>query len=89
MIFTIDLTTVHSHYALHEHLKEVFSLPDWYGRNMDALWDMLHCAFDESVTIRVKGLDHVHGDLGDTVGRLRRVLSDLSDEDGVVISYLP
>lgn len=47
MTFTIDLTTVHSYYDLHEHLKEVFSFPDWYGRNMDALWDMLHCAFDE------------------------------------------
>lgn len=30
MTFTIDLTTVHSSLGLHEHLKEVFSLPDYY-----------------------------------------------------------
>lgn len=88
MIFTIDLTTVHSYYGLHEHLKEVFSLPDWYGRNMDALWDMLHCAFVEPTVIRVKGVNSVRKDLKDVVGRLQLVLSDLQDEDGVIISYL-
>lgn len=90
MTFTIDLTTVHSYFALHEHLKEVFSLPEWYGRNMDALWDMLHCAFDEdeTVTIEVKGLDSVRKDLRDVVRRLQLVLSELEKEDGVIISYL-
>ena len=27
--------------ALHDHLAEVFDFPDWYGRNLDAFWDML------------------------------------------------
>lgn len=88
MTFTIDLTTVHSYYGLHEHLKEVFSFPDWYGRNMDALWDLLHCSFDEPTTIEVKGIDSVRKDLKDVVGRLQLVLTDLRDEDGVTISYL-
>ena len=88
MIFTIDLTTVHSSLGLHEHLKEVFSLPDWYGRNMDALWDMLHCAFDEPTIIEVRGVNSVRKDLKDVVQRLRLVLSYLEEEDGVLISYL-
>jgi len=87
-IFTIDLTTVHSYYGLHEHLKEVFSFPDWYGRNMDALWDLLHCSFDEPTVIEVKGIDSVRKDLKDVVGRLRLVLEDLNKEDGVTIHYL-
>lgn len=86
--FTIDLTTVHSYYGLHEHLKEVFSLPDWYGRNMDALWDLLHCSFDEPAVIEVKGIDGVRKDLKDVVDRLRLVLEDLNKEDGVMIDYL-
>lgn len=86
--FTIDLTTVHSYYGLHEHMKEVFSLPDWYGRNMDALWDLLHCSFDEPTAIEVKGIDGVRKDLKDVVGRLRLVLEDLNKEDGVMIDYL-
>lgn len=88
MTFTIDLTTVDSCHDLHEHLKEIFSLPDWYGRNMDALWDMLHCSFYEPAVIEVKGIDRVSKDLKDAVGRLQLVLSDLRDEDGVIISYL-
>jgi len=27
--------------ALHDHLAEAFSFPQWYGRNLDALWDLL------------------------------------------------
>ena len=88
MIFTIDLTTVHSSLGLHEHLKEVFSLPDYYGKNMDALWDMLHCAFDEPTTIEVRGIDGIRKDLKGIVGRLQLVLEDLNKEDGVTIVYL-
>jgi RNAse (barnase) inhibitor barstar len=88
MTFTIDLTTVHSYYGLHEHLKEVFSLPDGYGRNMDALWDMLHCGFEEPPTIEVKGVNEVPKDLRDVVQRLQLVLSYLKEEDEATIIYL-
>lgn len=27
--------------AAHDHLAEVLALPAWYGRNLDALWDLL------------------------------------------------
>ena len=88
MTFTIDLTKVHSYFGLHEHLKEVFSLPDWYGRNMDALWDMLHCGFEEPPIIEVKGANKVRKDLQDVVQRLQLVLSYLEEEDGATILYL-
>ena len=90
MIFTIDLTTVHSYYDLHEHLKNVLPFPNWYGRNMDVLWDLLHCSFDdnEEVVIEVKGIDSVREDLRTVVGRLQLVLADLHDKDGINISYL-
>ena len=88
MTFTIDLATVHSYYGLHEHLKEVFSLPDGYGRNLDALWDMLHCAFDEPVVIEIKGSNSVREDLKDVVQRLMNLLTELERRDGVTISYL-
>ena len=55
---------------------------------MDALWDMLHCAFYEPTIIEVKGIDSVRKDLKEVVGRLQLILSYLRDEDGVIISYL-
>lgn len=33
--------------ALFEHLEEAFSLPDYFGNNLDALWDVLNERDDE------------------------------------------
>jgi ribonuclease inhibitor len=30
------------HQALHQQLKKRLLLPDYYGENLDALWDCLH-----------------------------------------------
>lgn len=54
---------------------------------MDALWDMLHCAFDEPVTIEVKGANSVRKDLKDVVQRMLNLLAELERRDGVLISY--
>lgn len=27
--------------AAHEHIAEMMGFPQWYGNNLDALWDML------------------------------------------------
>ena len=86
--YTIDLTNVRSRYELHEHLMEVFPLPSYYGRNMDALWDCLHCWFDGPTTIEVKGADGVPQDMAESVRRLGTVLACLQERDGVTITYL-
>lgn len=49
---------------------------------------MLHCAFDEPVTIEVKGVNSVRKDLKDVVQRLLNLLAELERRDGVLISYL-
>ena len=33
---TLDFSGIKSYWDLHEYLKEVFELPDYYGHNMDA-----------------------------------------------------
>ena len=42
----LDFTGIKSYWELHEYFKEVFRLPDYYGHNMDALWDCLYCCYD-------------------------------------------
>ena len=37
----IDCTNATSKEALHQYLKEVLHLPDYYGGNLDALFDCL------------------------------------------------
>lgn len=39
--YTIDLSTVQDKDALHDKLAQSLPLPDYYGRNLDALYDCL------------------------------------------------
>lgn len=41
MIYTIDLTGVSNKEELHDALQETLPLPEYYGRNLDALYDVL------------------------------------------------
>ena len=41
MEYTIDAEKLNDREAAHEYLAEVFSLPDYYGKNLDALYDCL------------------------------------------------
>ena len=51
--FILDFSGIKSLRALHQYFKEVFNLPDYYGHNMDALWDCLCCCYEGSTTIEV------------------------------------
>ena len=41
MEYTIDALKVNERKEAHEYLKEVFSFPEYYGKNLDALFDCL------------------------------------------------
>lgn len=39
--YIIDLTGVRSRKKLHNRIEEGLPVPEWYGRNLDALYDIL------------------------------------------------
>ena len=41
MEYTNDALKVNERKEAHEYLKEVFSFPEYYGKNLDALFDCL------------------------------------------------
>ena len=49
-VVILDGTTAPSKEALHQHLARELNFPDWYGGNLDALFDCL-TAVSEKVTI--------------------------------------
>ena len=41
MEYTIDCSATHDAKALHRALAQSLAFPDWYGHNLDALYDCL------------------------------------------------
>ena len=45
---------------MHDQLKEAFAFPEWYGRNLDALYDLL-CDINCPTTIRLHHSELLEG----------------------------
>lgn len=57
MEYTIDLKNAKTLWTLHEAIKSGFMLPDYYGMNMDALWDCLTGDIEIPSTIYIKSFN--------------------------------
>ncbi|MBR7046689.1 MAG: barstar family protein [Lachnospiraceae bacterium] len=73
-IFTIDLSGVSDRKGLHDRIQEVLPLPEYYGRNLDALYDAL-TEFGSGWDVRFTGCGLIRESLPaymDALGRLCR-----------------
>lgn len=51
MEYTLDADKMNDKKTAHEHMKEVFEFPDYYGMNLDALNDCLSAMNIETINI--------------------------------------
>ncbi|MBO2527091.1 MAG: ribonuclease barnase inhibitor barstar [Clostridiales bacterium] len=76
----LDASNVTNRSDLHDLFAQTLSLPEWYGRNLDALHDCL-TAQSEDVCIAAAE-DELIGTLGERyVGQLLRLLRDSAEEN--------
>lgn len=80
---TLDFTGIKTYWELHEYFRDVFQLPDYYGHNMDALWDCLYCCYDHSTTIILKEISALPRELSPEIDKILELFNDLAREDGV------
>ncbi|WP_419012132.1 barstar family protein [Dysosmobacter sp.] len=73
----LDIAGINSLWTLHEYFKKVFKLPDYYGHNMDALWDCLHCPFEFPTTIVLKNIEEIPAEMKEAVDTMLSVFRDL------------
>ena len=61
----LDFTGCRYWSEIHEILKERFGLPEYYGKNWDALWDCLDYLFmgDEIISVETHGFQTLPDDL--------------------------
>lgn len=68
---------------LHNEIKEKLELPEWYGNNLDALWDMLTGFIETPVSITVifKPETKATENLKESVLKIIETFKEASEED--------
>ena len=65
-----------------------FDLPDYYGCNMDALWDCLQCSFAKPTTIVLNNLSALPKDMRQVIPTLKRLFRELeAREKYLIVSF--
>lgn len=72
---TLDCTALETKAQLHGALADALSLPDWYGANLDALYDCL-TDLDEPVHLHLAGWEQ----LPEWKAAFEAVLSDAEND---------
>ncbi len=80
MYAIIDGTKVDSRAALHETLCAQLEFPDWYGRNLDALYDCLTERFEDT-EIYLRNMEALHRALGGYAEAFWTVLAEAAEEN--------
>ena len=72
---------------LHKEIREKLELPEWYGNNLDALWDMLTGFIETPVNINVvfKPETKAAENLKETVLKIIETFNEAADEDEEII----
>lgn len=65
---------------LHDTLAGAMDFPDWYGRNLDALYDCL-TDMPEEIEIRIRNENALTEHLGNYAAALKKVISAAAEEN--------
>ena len=75
-IYTIDFRDVEYYMEIHPIIKHAMDFPDYYGCNLDALWDCLTDMAGMKLHIEILGLDVIERKFGDTAKKLLDVFKE-------------
>ena len=76
---TIDFNGCRTYHKFHQILKEAFDFPNYYGENLDALWDCLdnYCDFD--LIVEIKGFNSLPKELKQYIPKVMNVFDDVTE----------
>ena len=80
MTALIDGALIETREQLHDILAQQLALPEWYGRNLDALYDCL-TDFQEDAELRLLHAEELFAHLGVYADVLQTVLRDACTEN--------
>ena len=77
MEFVIDGAKMHTRQEAHDEIARALNFPEYYGRNLDALWDLLTTTKGKAVLTGVPGMLNALGGYG---CRLLKTFYDAAEE---------
>lgn len=80
MAYTLEGARMTDRAGAHDHLKERLELPEWYGRNLDALYDLL-TAWGSPAEIVVRDPAAIQENLGRYGTALLGTLQDAAENN--------
>ena len=80
LTYIVDLETVYSADELHAELREVLPLPEHYGNNLDALYDVL-TEWTKPCVIRFIHTGEAEAAMPKYMRALRRLCEDVQEEN--------
>lgn len=78
--FVVDLADLATKGDLHGRIRRAMELPEYYGENLDALYDLL-TEMDEGTEIFFSGADQADRSLGEYLDMMREMCSDAENEN--------
>ena len=83
----IDGSNIKSKEVLHEVLMKELSLPEWYGKNLDALYDAL-TELGEETHIIIDNSEEMLKNLDEYGKKFLKVLEDASNDNEFLVYFL-
>lgn len=77
---TLDFTGCRYLGEIHKILKDKFGFPEYYGENLDALWDCLDNYCDYNLHVYIKGLSDLPEDFNNYIVKMLEVFDDVHEE---------
>ena len=76
----LDLTDCKSLLQLHKTIKEAFCFPDYYGENLDALWDCMRGFCSADTMVYIKGVNTLPKSFNEYIKKIFEIFEDVKEE---------
>jgi ribonuclease inhibitor len=81
MKVVIDGDDINTEADFHRKIAEVMKFPSYYGKNLDALWDVLSTDIERPVTLVWKNSASSQVAMGENFGKIIDILNKVVDQD--------
>lgn len=89
MTVTLDGTKITCTQDFHQQIKIILSLSDYYGENLDALWDCLTTWVEMPLTLIWTNFENNCIDLGEYAVKCVNLLKEAMQEiDGFIVAFI-